>query len=103
MLHVNFASIVDLCLHRAWAIILASALIVAGSSVYVARHFAVDSSITHLLAPNLPWRQRELAYQAAFTPSSTRKLTLLLTSSSVRIVLLTVMSPSAPGAYCRIT
>jgi uncharacterized protein len=30
------------------------------------RHFAVDSAISHLLSPNLPWRQRELAYQAAF-------------------------------------
>jgi uncharacterized protein len=71
MFYVNFASIVDFCLHRAWAIILASALIVAGSSIYVARHFAVDSSITHLLAPDLPWRQRELAYQAAFPEQAT--------------------------------
>jgi uncharacterized protein len=66
MLHVNFARIVDFCLRRAWAIILASAVIFAGSSAYVARHFAVSSDISNLLSPNLPWRQRQLAYQAAF-------------------------------------
>jgi hopanoid biosynthesis associated RND transporter like protein HpnN len=66
MLHVNFARIVDFCLRRAWAIILASAVIFAGSSAYVARHFAVSSDIGNLLSPNLPWRQRQLAYQTAF-------------------------------------
>jgi uncharacterized protein len=71
MLYVNFASIVDFCLRRSWAVILASVLIAAGSSAYVARHFAVDSSISHLLSPNLPWRQRELAYQAAFPGQAT--------------------------------
>jgi uncharacterized protein len=71
MLHVNFAGIVDFCLRRAWAIILASALILVGSSVYVARHFAVNSNISNLLSPNLPWRQRELAYQQAFPQQAT--------------------------------
>jgi uncharacterized protein len=66
MLHVNFARIIDFCLRRAWAIILASAVIFAGSSAYVARHFAVSSDIGNLLSPNLPWRQRQLAYQTAF-------------------------------------
>jgi hypothetical protein len=71
MLHVNFAGIVDFCLRRAWAIVLASALILVGSSVYVARHFAVNSNISNLLSPNLPWRQRELAYQEAFPQQAT--------------------------------
>ena len=71
MFYVNFASIIDFCVRRAWIIILASVLIAAGSSAYVARHFAVDSSVSHLLSPNLPWRQRELAYQAAFPQQAT--------------------------------
>jgi hopanoid biosynthesis associated RND transporter like protein HpnN len=71
MLHLNFASIVDFCLRRAWAIILASALILVVSSAYVARHFAVNSNISNLLSPDLPWRQRELAYQAAFPEQAT--------------------------------
>jgi uncharacterized protein len=71
MLYVNFAGIVDFCLRRAWAIVLASAVILVGSSAYVARHFAVNSNISNLLSPNLPWRQRELAYQAAFPEQAT--------------------------------
>jgi uncharacterized protein len=66
MSYVNFAAIIDFCIRRAWFIILASAVILAGSTAYVARHFAVNSNINNLLSPNLPWRQRELAYQAAF-------------------------------------
>jgi uncharacterized protein len=71
MLHVNFASIVDFCLRRARVIVLASAVILVGSSAYVARHFAINSNISNLLSPNLPWRQRELAYQAAFPEQAT--------------------------------
>jgi uncharacterized protein len=71
MLHMKFANIVDFCLRRAWAIILASALILVGSSAYVARHFAVNSNISNLLSPTLPWRERELAYQAALPEQAT--------------------------------
>ncbi len=62
----NLAAIVDFCIRHAWFVVLASAVILAGSSVYVARHFAVNTNVANLLSPNLPWRKRELAYQAAF-------------------------------------
>jgi hypothetical protein len=62
----DFAAIVDFCVRCAWFVVLASIVILAGSSVYVARHFAVNTNVTNLLSPNLPWRKRELAYQAAF-------------------------------------
>jgi uncharacterized protein len=71
MNYVNFAGIVDFCLRRAWAIILLSGLILVGASAYVARHFAVNSDISNLLSPDLPWRQREMAYQAAFPQQAT--------------------------------
>ncbi|MGH7249273.1 MAG: MMPL family transporter, partial [Pseudomonadota bacterium] len=66
MSHVDFSRIVDFCIRRAWLILLASALILAGAVDYVAGHFAVNSNIDSHLSPNLPWRQRELAYKAAF-------------------------------------
>lgn len=66
MLHVDFASLVDFCLRRALAIVLASALVLVGSSVYVARHFAINSDVSNLISPHLAWRERELAYEAAF-------------------------------------
>jgi uncharacterized protein len=71
MSYVNFAAIIDFCLRRAWFIVLASALILVGSTVYVARHFAINSNVSNLLSRNLPWRQRELAYQAAFPEQAT--------------------------------
>jgi len=71
MPYVNFAGIVDFCIRRAWLIILASVLVLVGSSVYVARHFAIDTDVSTLLSPNLPWRKRELAYQAAFPEQAT--------------------------------
>ncbi len=66
MSYVNFAAIVDFCIRHTWLIVLASVLILAGSTVYVVRHFAINTDVSTLLSPNLPWRQRELAYQAAF-------------------------------------
>jgi len=77
MSYVNFSAIVDFCVRRAWLVILASVLVLAGSTVYVARHFAVNTNVTNLLSPNLPWRQRELAYQAAFPEQATNILAVV--------------------------
>ncbi len=62
----SFASIVDFCLRRRWLIVFASLLILAGSSVYEARNFALNTDINSLLSPDLPWRQGEAAYEKAF-------------------------------------
>jgi hopanoid biosynthesis associated RND transporter like protein HpnN len=62
----SFASIVDFCLRRRWLIVVAAVLVLAASSVYVARNFTINSNIDSLLSPDLPWRQRDLAYQNAF-------------------------------------
>jgi len=61
-----FASTVDFCLRRKWLVILTSVAILAGSTVYVARNFKLNSDISTLLSPDLPWRQRDQAYQDAF-------------------------------------
>src|SRR6185437_13081433 len=64
--YLNFAAIVDFCTRRAWLVVFVSVLILAGSAVYVVRHFAINTNVTTLLSPDLPWLQRQLAYQAAF-------------------------------------
>ena len=43
------------------------------SGVYVARHFAIDTDVNALISADLPWRQRELAYELAF-PQSTQAI-----------------------------
>ena len=60
------AHMVELCIRRAWVVILAAGLLGCGCAVYAARHFAISTDVRKLLSPDLPWRQRELAYQAAF-------------------------------------
>ncbi|MGB6538555.1 MAG: MMPL family transporter, partial [Xanthobacteraceae bacterium] len=77
MSFVNFARIVDFCVRRAWPIVIASVLILAGASAYVARNFAINNDVSTLLSPNLPWRQRELAYQAAFPEQATSILAVV--------------------------
>jgi hopanoid biosynthesis associated RND transporter like protein HpnN len=52
-------------------IIIAFIILTAASGVYVARHFAIDTDVNALISADLPWRQRELAYEAAF-PQSTQ-------------------------------
>jgi uncharacterized protein len=36
------------------------------SATYAERHFGINSDISKLISANLPWRQRELAFQQAF-------------------------------------
>ena len=54
-------------------IIIAFAILTAASGVYVVRHFAIDTDVNALISADLPWRQRELAYQSAF-PQSTQAI-----------------------------
>ena len=54
-------------------IIIAFAILTAASGVYVVRHFAIDTDVNALISANLPWRQRELAYESAF-PQSTQAI-----------------------------
>jgi hopanoid biosynthesis associated RND transporter like protein HpnN len=59
--------------HHPMKIIIAFVILTAVSGLYVARHFAVDTDVNALISADLPWRQRELAYEAAF-PQSTQAI-----------------------------
>jgi uncharacterized protein len=41
------------------------------SGLHVVRHFSIDTDVNALISADLPWRQRELAYESAF-PQSTQ-------------------------------
>lgn len=66
MLDTLLARVVGFCVRRPVLIIVPVLLIAIGSVVYVARHFAVNTDVSRLLSPDLPWRQREIAYRKAF-------------------------------------
>jgi uncharacterized protein len=57
--------------HHPLTIIIAFIILTVVSGVYVARHFSINTDVNALISVDLPWRQRELAYESAF-PQSTQ-------------------------------
>src|ERR1700728_2495573 len=47
-------------------IIVAFLILTAVSGLYVVRHFSINTDVNALISADLPWRQRELAYESAF-------------------------------------
>ncbi|MGO9681214.1 MAG: MMPL family transporter [Beijerinckiaceae bacterium] len=54
------------CTRHFRGVIAASLLLAVVSAVYTARHFAIDTDVNDLLSAKLPWRQEEIAFNAAF-------------------------------------
>lgn len=66
MLQSFITRIVAWCIHRRLLVVLIASLIAAACGLYTACDFAIDTNVDDLLSSQLPWRQRELAYRAAF-------------------------------------
>src|SRR5689334_22628682 len=58
--------VVGACSRRRFVVVAVAVLIAAVASTYVARHFAIDTDTAKLIAADAPWRQSELAFDAAF-------------------------------------
>src|SRR5579863_1368770 len=57
---------IDFCAQYAWPVIAAAILLMLVSSWYAATHFAMTTDVNQLISPNIPWRQREAAFEKAF-------------------------------------
>ncbi len=57
---------IALCARYAWLVIAVSVLLTVLSSWYAATHFAMTTDINQLISANIPWRQREAAFEKAF-------------------------------------
>src|ERR1700722_6241711 len=57
---------VGFCAQYAWPVIAFSILLAVASSWYAATHFKMTTDINQLISPNIPWRQREAAFEKAF-------------------------------------
>jgi hopanoid biosynthesis associated RND transporter like protein HpnN len=66
MLRAKLALIAGICTRHAWLVIAVATLSTLVSGYYAAGHFKIDTDIGKLISPDLPWRQRELAFMAAF-------------------------------------
>ncbi len=63
MVKTVIVAIVDFCTRFAYATIAASVLISAIATYYSATHFAINTDVSTLMSPDLPWRQREIRYE----------------------------------------
>jgi len=57
---------IDFCMHHAWSVIAAALILTAASSWYAATHFSMTTDINKLISTDMPWRQREMAFEKAF-------------------------------------
>ena len=70
MLKKLIVTAVRLCACHPWPVLFAAIVLAAGSAYYAATHFALDTNVNKLISLELPWRQRELAYDKAFPQQS---------------------------------
>ena len=68
---------VDFCICHVWGVIVLALFLAATSGAYAVHHFAIDTNVNNLISRDLPWRQRELDYQAAF-PQSTQLILVVV-------------------------
>lgn len=66
MLTSLVVSIVRVCTRFATFTVILAALLSVGAGYYTARNFSIDTDINKLIAPNLDWRQRDIAFDKAF-------------------------------------
>src|SRR5713226_6418068 len=68
MLQQAIVTIVDFCTRYAAQIIGIAALFGLVAGIYAAGHFAIDTDVNKLISKELPWRQREVAFEKSFPP-----------------------------------
>ena len=66
---------------RPLKIIVAFVILTFVSGLYVVRHFSINTDVNALISADLPWRQRELAYESAF-PQSTQGILAVVDAPS---------------------
>src|SRR6516165_835765 len=84
MLQQAIVTIVDSCTRYAAQIIGIAALLGLATAVYAARHFAIDADVNKLISKDLPWRQREAAYDRFFPPKEETILAVIDAPNSER-------------------
>jgi uncharacterized protein len=77
MLQQAIVTIVDFCTRYAAQIIGIAALLGLAAAAYAAAHFAIDADVNKLISKDLPWRQREVAFEKSFPPKEETILAVL--------------------------
>jgi uncharacterized protein len=57
---------IEFCVRFAWPVFGVALLLTVASSWYAATHFSMTTDINKLISTQMPWRQREMAFENAF-------------------------------------
>ena len=68
MLQQTIVATVDFCTRHAVQIIGIAVVLGLAAAIYAAGHFAIDADVNKLISKELPWRQREVAFEKSFPP-----------------------------------
>jgi uncharacterized protein len=77
MLQRSIISAVDFCTRFAVQVIGIALVLAAIGGVYAARHFAIDADVNKLISLDIPWRQREAAFDKLFPPKEETVLAVI--------------------------
>jgi uncharacterized protein len=77
MLNSAIVRTVEFCTRHIWGVIIVALILAGVSGTYTVRHFAIDTNVNNLISRDLPWRKRELEYQAAF-PQNTQLILVVV-------------------------
>jgi uncharacterized protein len=69
--------VVGLCSRYPWPVVGASLALAVASAIYAVSNFAITTDINKLISPELDWRKRELAFEAAFPDPFTSLLVVI--------------------------
>jgi hopanoid biosynthesis associated RND transporter like protein HpnN len=58
--------VVAACARHPWLVLVLAVVLTAAAFAYTVRHIAIDTDSAHLIAADASWRQREIAFDAAF-------------------------------------
>src|SRR5260370_23315207 len=77
MLQQAIVHIFDYCCRYAAKTIGIGVLLGLVTGIYAARHFAIDTDVNKLISKELPWRQREVAFEKSFPPKEETILAII--------------------------
>jgi hopanoid biosynthesis associated RND transporter like protein HpnN len=84
MLKAKLAALVNICTRNAWVVIVIALFLAVFSGIYTVRNFAINTNVNQLISPDLPWRQRELAFVDAFQGNHEKILAVVDAATSER-------------------
>src|SRR6266478_4025770 len=77
MLRQAIVTTVDYCTRYAAQTIGIAVLLGLVTGIYAAGHFAIDADVNKLISKELPWRQREVAFEKSFPPKEETILAII--------------------------